>query len=111
MKKTLAIVALLAVLVLTLTACGGGGGIVGKGEGTGKMEGMEGVALPITMEFTADGKVTLSMSFMGESQSETSDYEYKDGKLTINGQTTPVTLSGNKLVMEQEGIKLELTRK
>ncbi len=124
MKKTLAIVSLLLAMVLLLTACGGGGGNIegtwelvdAKVEGTNSDDVANGLAMiktmggSLTLTFKG-GKATLEMSAMGQSQSEETTYEIKDGKLVFQGATLDMKFEGNQLTLSEGGNALILKRK
>lgn len=107
MKKALALLLVFASLAIVMVSCGGDS-IIGswtftedgvtttitfEEDGKGKIE-----AAGISMDMTwseKDGKLTASMSFMGETEEMLKDAEYTiDGdSLTITSEGEPVTLT------------------
>lgn len=122
MKKMISLISLLMVLVLVLTACGGGGGSI---EGTWKLTGGSGEGLgndftqalqmitsmggSLTMTFK-NGKVTLDMSILGQSQQEESTYKVNGNKLEIEGSSVEFTIKGNTLTMSADGTSMTFER-
>lgn len=65
-----------------------------------------------TMEFTNDGRAIMRTYFMGSMNSEdTYSYEIEGDKLIMDGSAVRYTLNGNKLILMENGLKLEMTRK
>ena len=110
MKKALALLLVFASLAIVMVSCGGDS-IIGSWEmtqdgltgtitfedgGKGKFE-AEGMTLDLTWS-EKDGKLTASMSFMGETEDLFKDAEYKvDGdKLTITDEGETITLNKKK---------------
>lgn len=106
--KKIAAVALVVIMVMCVFVACGEKGIVGKWEASF-------MGIPMTMEFTADG--TLTMDVMGESES--GKYKYEDNKIyfSYDGEDWEEdalevkSLKGNEMVIEIEGMELTFKRK
>lgn len=127
MKKWIAVM-LVALMALSLIACGSkgsesgaGDGIVGTWEldhGIGD-EGKQAVdmikAFGITMSITfkADGTGSIDSEGMGQSDSQSFNYTYENGKLTIEGAdgSNNIKISGNELTLEQDGVGMVFKKK
>lgn len=129
LNKLIAVL-MLVVLAFGLTACGSKEqGIVGKwsldadsmlamsGEDLSSMseeekEFMKGMLamMSMTMEFTADGKAILSMTMMGETETEETTYSLEDGKLVMEGEPAEYKVEGDKLSITSEGQTLVMTK-
>lgn len=65
-----------------------------------------------TMEFTPDGQVIMRMYFMGSLESQDyMTYTIEGNKLIIDGSPMDFTLRRDKLILRENGMKLELTRR
>jgi len=126
MKKSfLLFVLIIAVLAVVFAGCGGGSPLVGKwyeetgyagtmefkDDGTCELEAM-GFKFDGEYEFdakTGEGEITIE--FMGETESQ--DFEFKDGKLNIEGAMYTKTVVEQKSMEEVfeeidlEGLELE----
>ena len=97
MKKLLALLLALAMLLTVLVGCGGDdeGGIIGKWVASSD-DGFY-------MEFMADGQMMVG----AEGRTETAEYTFEDGILTItrNGQkgSAEVKIDGDKMIVAIEG--------
>ncbi|MBQ9124708.1 MAG: lipocalin family protein [Acholeplasmatales bacterium] len=115
MKKFLkmCLVMLVAVLTLTLASCKddneGASGVVGTWNVTEYKVGdvdyiaMMGEGATISMEFTEDGKATMTVSAMGMSESMEGTYTV-DGEtitITIDGDPQSGTISGNTITISE----------
>ncbi|MBR4359567.1 MAG: hypothetical protein IKP32_03010 [Clostridia bacterium] len=123
MKKTICLISLLMVLVLVLTACGGGGG--GSIEGTWKLTGGGGDGIgndftqalqminsmggSVTMTFN-NGKLTMNMNLLGQTQQEETTYKINGNKLEVEGSTLDFSINGNTLTLTGEGASMTFTR-
>ena len=127
--KILSVLLMVAFVAITFAACGGSGGVAGRtfeldkdATDIGDVEGGELVLAmfsEFTLNFNKDNtcKIKMTMSFLGESQTEEADatYEQDGNKVTIKNdssdETMECTIEGGKLIMEQEGIKLVFSPK
>lgn len=129
LNKLIAVL-MLVVLAFGLTACGSKEqSIVGKwsldadsmlamsGEDLSSMseeekELMKGMLamMSMTMEFTADGKAIMSMTMMGETETEETTYSLEDGKLVMEGEPAEYKVEGDKLSITAEGQTLVMTK-
>lgn len=123
MKKTLCLISVLMAMVLLLTACGGGGsGSVegtwaltdAKGEGIGDeftqgMQLIKSMGGSVVMKLNG-GKLTISLSFMGQEQSEESTYKINGNKLEIDGSAIDYSVNGNTLTLSADGVSLIFNR-
>ena len=66
--------------------------------------------MSMTMEFTADGKVILNMTMMGETETEETTYSLEDGKLVMEGEPAEYKVEGDKLSITSEGQTLVMTK-
>ncbi len=124
MKKWIAIL-LVAMMALSLVACGGSSAkdpaqaIVGTWElSAGEGEEAEQVvammlAFGVTMsfEFTKDGKATMTTKMGDDVETEDATYEFKDGKLYMDGSPADCTIDGNKMTIDVDGTKLIFKKK
>ena len=128
MKKIIAIL-MAVVMMFTVAGCGGSADpLVGTWvlDTSAMTEGMteEEAALvmafmgsmEMTFTFNADGTLKAYANIMGEEESKTGTYKAEGGNIVITGEdgtetTTPYTLEGNKLVIEDNGQSLTFTRK
>lgn len=63
------------------------------------------------MEFTEDGKVTITVSLLGEEDVQESTYEEKNGMVSLEGSGfVPYTIDGDVLTILKDGIALSMTR-
>lgn len=118
LKKILSLVLCLMMAMVLLTSCGGN--IEGEWEldeikGAGvdeEMEMLKEYGASITMKFE-DGEVTMTVTFMGQSQSESGEYKIDGDKISIDGDDfVKFKVSGNKLTIDNgEGGKMILKRK
>jgi len=118
LKKILALALCLMMAMVLLTSCGG------SIEGEWELDDIKGadvddemkmfkeIGASITMKFE-DGEVTMTVSLMGQSQSEHGEYEIDGNKISIDGdEFVEFKVSGNKLTIENgEGGKLIFKRK
>ena len=128
MKKIIAIL-MAVVMMFTVAGCGGSADpLVGTWvlDTSAMTEGMteEEAALvmafmgsmEMTFTFNADGTLKAYANIMGEEESKTGTYKAEGGNIVITGEdgtetTSPYTLEGNKLVIEDNGQSLTFTRK
>ena len=123
MKKTLAIILILAIAVSMLAGCGGEkANLTGKYVFTsmaggdneidfGALLGMLGMDAEDSMflEFSSNGKC--SMHMMGEVMEGTFIVSGKNVDITIDGDTATGAISGNKITLEQDGMKMVFEKK
>lgn len=124
MGKKLVAALLLVVLVFSLAACGSKG-IVGKwqldvdatlleaGVPKDQLE-MARSALGsrnVSMEFTKDGKVTMTGYLMGEIANKSGTYTLDGDQLALDGEQFTIKLDGNKLTFLHPEISLVFKRK
>lgn len=133
MKKTLAIVLTLmlaATLCVGLIACNSGVegtykfksmkmdlGAIKMDIEAGKEVDLMGTKMTVeadayVLTINADNTLKFEVNFMGETASIEGTWEQKDGKilLTMEGETTEATLSGNTLSFTQDGMELKLAK-
>ena len=136
MKKTFALLLVLAISVAMLAGCNGaektdapaaGASVTGKYTIVSmEAEGMDMLALfqamgasidGIYLELLADGtfKLVMEIEIMGETQSDIQEGTYKvDGTtitLTVDEEDVTATIDGAKITMEQAGAKLVFEKK
>ena len=106
MKNLARILALALVVIMTLSLVGCGTASKFKGEWAGEILGME-----FTMEFGKD-ELTTTISYMGEEESNTVDYEVKGDKLYIDDEEVEYEFDGRKtLILEiEDGMEIELEK-
>ena len=124
MGKKLVAALLLVVLVFSLAACGSKG-IVGKwqldvdatlldaGVPKDQLEMARSAmgSMNVSMEFTKDGKVTMTGYLMGESADRSGTYTLDGDQLTLDGEQFTIKLDGNKLTIPTSEISLVFKRK
>lgn len=127
--KILSVLLMVALVAMTFAACGGSGGVAGKtfeldkdATDIGDVQGGE-LVLAMFSEFSITfnnnntGKMKMTVSFLGESQTEEADitYEQNENKVTIKNtstsETIDCTIDGSKLIVEQQGVKLVFSPK
>lgn len=127
--KILSVLLMVALVAMTFAACGGSGGVAGRtfeldkdATDIGDFEGGE-LILAMFNEFSITfnkdntGKMKMTASLLGESQTEEADitYEQNESKVTIkntsSNETIDCTIEGGKLIMEQNGLKLVFSPK
>lgn len=64
----------------------------------------------MTVEFTADGRMILSMTMMGETQTEENTYELKGNQIITNGTPSDFIIEGNTLTIIEGDQSLTVTR-
>ena len=108
LKKILALVLCLMMAMVLLTSCGG------SIEGEWELEDIKGVGVDDEMKMLKelggsiifvfdDGEVTMKMSLMDESMSETGEYEIKGNQISIDGADfVDFKVSGKKLTISVE---------
>ncbi|MCR5297040.1 MAG: hypothetical protein K6E17_06490 [Clostridiales bacterium] len=134
MKKKIAIVSLLLVMVVLLTACANKGAedaqVAEKAldiNGTWTLvdasskdvdgEDMAAAMAMIkevgaTVELTFDnGKMTMHMEFMGQSEDQETTYTIEDGKLVSEGSKLDIKLDGDKLTLSEGDNAIVLEKK
>lgn len=79
-------------LPLLIAGCGAKNPLVGKWTGNVSARGM---SVPVTMQFTDDGKETQSLQLMGQTMTSQGTYTAKDG--TITQTLTSSTVNGRAL--------------
>ena len=127
LNKKLVALLLLVVMVFSLAACGSNS-IVGKWkvdmdsylkalapseqEYENAMAEVKYANIEVILEFTSDGKVIRTSSYMGQSDTqETTTYKVDGDKLTMDGSTSTFKINGNKLTITENGMSLTFTRK
>ena len=123
-KATMKVLTLLMALVLTfsLAACGGSSdstdltgttwALSGGSQGSTKVDKATLESLlggEMVYSFAEDGKVTLSLS--GAEVEGTWSQDGNEVSLDIQGDTGTMTIDGDKMILEQDGIKVEFTKK
>ena len=122
MKKRLAVIALLLAVVLLLTACGrkeinieGTWDVVdAKSEDNAEaiaasMAQIKELGGTLTLTFK-DGKMTLNMEVLGQSQTNETTYEIRDGKLVTEGSTLEIRLDGDTLTLTEGNDSMTLKK-
>lgn len=125
LKKILAAL-LLIVLALSLSACKDkdANSVIGtwsvNEDGILQMTGLTkeeydqfaqgGMAQTVTMEFSEEGIVAITMSVAGQYVRDYLSYEVKDGKLIIDGDPADYTIKKNVMTVTQDDIKMTLTK-
>lgn len=121
--KKIALVLALVMAFVTLTACAGSKGP----EGTWKVTNMTGDAFDlgvegldveqlfasglITITLTFDnGKLTMAMSALGETETQESTYTVKGDKIVIEDTELTFKISGSKLTLEGDGNVMTMER-
>lgn len=108
MKKVLALVIALILVVAVFAGCskGGSDAIVGKWAWE-----YEGLGEVMSFTFNADG--TGSMDAFGESESFTYTVDGNNVSMTVDGdtETCPFSINGNTMTLSIEGEEIELVRK
>ncbi len=107
MKRAVKIVSLmLVVATLAVLAVSCGSSIVGTWEG-------EVLGQKFSYEFKKDGTYTGTVTVLGVSSSTEGKYEYKDGKLSLDGgAAAECKVDGNTLeFVNSSSISLKLTKK
>ena len=118
MKKNVLALLLALAMVVSLAACGGGGSPEGeyhltKLEAQGmsldmdQLAEMAGVDVDIALKLNADKTFSLDMSALGMGESLSGTWSSDNGlTLTVDGESVPVKLSGNTIVMEEDGTSM-----
>lgn len=57
----------------------------------------------IYIEFRKDGTGTLNMGAMGDGDDASTEFTWKDGKMTADGDTVAYTLDGKKITIDIDG--------
>lgn len=128
--KILAVLLMAVMVVITVAACSGSGSVAGKTFALDKDasdfgDAEEAAALVLSLcdeysiKFNNDGtcKITISVSFLGESSSDERDGTYKQNGSTVTidseamGGEQELKLEGGKLVMEGDGAKAVFSAK
>ena len=106
MKNTVKIVSLiLVVCIFAVMAVSCGSAIVGTWEG-------ELLGQTFTYEFKGDGTYKLTVTVLGVSTNSEGTYEYKDGKLSLDGgEATECKISGGTMEFSSGSLALKLTKK
>ena len=128
MKKTLAIILVLAFFLPLLAGCGGGGG-VGGGAPSGKyiidsieVGGVNMLGLltlggvtkdSIYLEFAAGGRFKMVASNAGMSEDSEGTYKISGNTITFDMDSieVPATISGNKITIDMDGVKMVFKKK
>lgn len=69
-----------------------------------------GMVQTVTMDFTEEGIVAITMSVAGQYVKDFLPYEVKDGKLIIDGDPADYTIKKNVMTVTQDDIKMTLTK-
>lgn len=64
----------------------------------------------MTLEFTADGRVIMSMTMMGETQTEEMAYEVQGSQIIMDGFPSDFVIEGNTLTITEGEASMSMTR-
>lgn len=64
----------------------------------------------MTLEFTADGRVIMSMTMMGETQTEEKAYEVQGSQIIMDGFPSDFVIEGNTLTITEGEASMSMTR-
>ena len=122
MKKRMSVIALLLAVLLLLTACGGKeinidgtwDVVDAKSEDNAEaiaasMAQIKELGGTLTLTFQ-DGKMTLNMEVLGQSQTNETTYEIKDGKLVTEGSELGIRLDGDTLTLTEGNDSMTLKK-
>ena len=122
MKKRMSVIVLLLAVLLLLTACGGKeiniegtwDVVDAKSEDNAEaiaasMAQIKELGGTLTLTFQ-DGKMTLNMEVLGQSQTNETTYEIKDGKLVTEGSELGIRLDGDTLTLTEGNDSMTLKK-
>lgn len=120
MKKSIALI-LVALIAFSAIACTGSSKLIGTWvldsggdeETASSVELMKAFGMEMSIEFKSGGKGIRKTVYGDEVESAEFTYEFKDGKVIVDGANSEgsLRLEGNKLIMETEGMQLIFKKK